>query len=529
MQSSRDTIIEFSPEGTAEEQAGLLGNASQQATDQTAQNDTILELGNEPEENNEAAQDLLGEDGSAPGCLTRVKMVVVNGGIYILAGIAASPSALNALAAPSGLGPEHIGAEWWNNMSTARQIYSVASGGSSFAVNTIMNALFIPVSIDKVKNGLTEMRNGCASVVSNTSALGLGVGSAVAAGAIAYGSFLWLPVSALASIPTVIAFVITFASRYIGIRNIYNRIGNLFNADVRLQKAFADKLEHIDETQIDAVNAKLQNIIAELFPGRDNTKPLTEEEWQLVIAELATKLETIEGLQINDATVTETIANAAGTIFDITVSIAIMTPAFMTFTQKGFDGVNILSKFAGQPLDDIHVTAKAAIGFVPGLASGMSYASGGMDFRNTMTSVIKHLFQNPTSLLPAIGLFAANGVASNSMSNVGQGVINKPNNIFALANNTYGTIYLALLTIGGAMFNMNSSFAKAFLGSSATAAQDLKVLDVAKRLRADDKPISSQTASVLSQSSVLAQPPQREQQNTYVQDEDTSNDFVFNV
>jgi hypothetical protein len=144
-----------------------------------------------------------------------------------------------------------------------------------------------------------------------------------------------------------------------------------------------------------------------------------------------------------------------------------------------------------------------------------------------MTNMIKYLFEHPGSIPAAVVLLAANGIASNSMTNVGQGVLKKADNIFGLANDAYGTAYLTTLTIGGAMVNTKASVTKAFLCPSEPLAQGVTLSHLKKRLHnADDHPISKEIAGQLRALGLFAKPAVV---NTSVQPQHSSNDFVFEV
>lgn len=455
---------------------------------------------------------------------------------YLFAALAAAPSAINALAGPSGQSPEKIGTEWWSAMSAFTKVYSLASGVSSMAINIFMNALFLPVCLQKLSASLKDMRNGWQYIALGVSGLILAFGAGIAAGALSWNSFLWLPLSALASIPTITGFAITAAARFISIKTIFSRIGNIFNANARLQKELAVKLEHINDQYLGEVNVKTKHIINQLFPDKQD-QPLTDEEYESVIVQLARQLDALEttltsegNSLFNNATTTKAVIKYAGLICDILIALTTLSPAYAAFTQKGFDGVNILSKItSGHTLDDLQTGAKAAIGLVPGVASGIFYANAGFDFRSTMTDLIRHLYHNPASIPAAIALLAANGLASNSMTNVAQGIIDKPDNIFAFDHGPYGNAFKATLTIGGAVVNTKASTTKVFLSPPAPNAEDITFADITKQMRnTDDHRISTETVNQLRTLGLFSRPAPA-QQYTPVQSANIPPDVVINL
>lgn len=529
MLNNRDVVIDFTNEAKSNiESEPLLGG-----DDKLTQESIAIDIDTTSDHTETLAADPL-ESADRNAAAERSVMSKIGAGLkyasfYIVAAIAASPTAFSALVGPSGQGPEKIGSEWWDAMSIARRILCVACGVSSEAVNTIMNALFIPVAFDKIKASLADIGIP-AQAAKSIAALLLGIGGGIAAGALSYSSFLWLPVAALSVIPSTIAFAITFAGRFISIKNIFNRISNLLNANVRLQKIFADKLAHINDNRIEEAEAKLKTIITQSFPDKNADEPLTEAEYQAVIERLAEQLNAMDDLYddlIKDTTTTEMLLKYSGLVIDLITAVSILTPAFMTFSQKGFDGVNIISKLvAGTPLTDLHPVAKVGIGAAPGLASAMFYTSAGMDFRGNMVEVFKYLYQHPTSIPGALGLLTANAFASFSMSSVAQAVIDKPDNIYHLANNAYGTTYLATQTAGGLIVNLNSCVVKAYLTNSEPAAQDLTLAHLAKRTSGEDHPISDTTAAALRQFNLFAP---KAGENTPVQVQNIGSGLVLDV
>ena len=527
MEGRRDTYIDFSPEdATGNEAAYLLGDDPFGSPIMPLPfNDTIINVESLPDESSPESDELVGES----SCLSVTSNITKKSAIYVVAGIASAPTALNAFAAPSGQGPEHISTAWWNAMSLFRQIYSVSSGISSEVVNTVMNALFIPVAWQKLRESLAGFRK-LSTATQGSIAILLSLGAAVAAGAIAYTSFLWLPVSQLAVLPTIVSFVITFAGRFISVRSIFSRIRTLLSKDGRLQKLFADKLSHIHETHFNEVETRLERIIQTKFPEKNLDEPLSETEYQELIVILAEMLDELNNQHenlIQDATAREAALRYLFLMVDVVTAVSIMAPTFMTYTQKGFDGVNIVTKMiSGKSLDGINPFAKVAIGTAPGIPSAMFFAAGGIDFRANMAELFRHVYQSPRSILAMLGLFTVNGIACNSMSSLAQSAISRPDNIFGLANNAYGTTYLTLQTAGGFITNMNSCTVKAFLTSPDPVARDVNVQHLIKRTKGEDHPITSETANALRRFNLFA--PQQAH-NTHVQPQNNALEFNPNV
>jgi len=164
----------------------------------------------------------------------------------------------------------------------------------------------------------------------------------------------------------------------------------------------------------------------------------------------------------------------------------------MTYAQKGFDGVNIISKLsAGKSLDEISDIYKHLIGAIPGLAGGMFYGNAGLSLRTTMTEAVSKLYNKPELIPQALTLFVTNGLASNSMTNIGQNVIKNKHNMFHLTEGPKGLAYVAMITVGGSCVNMNTTFTKTFLTEKDPLASDLTIGTLRKRLEDPDHLISS--------------------------------------
>ncbi|VVC75925.1 hypothetical protein AQUSIP_12260 [Aquicella siphonis] len=402
--------------------------------------------------------------------------------------LTAAPPALNSLAMPSGESPEKIGPEWWAAMSTLVKTHSIVNSASSLGINAIMNAFFLPTAWDKFKNSITHTFDSPREFFDNVFSILFGVGGALAAAAIAYSAFLWLPAGAIsASVPAVISFVVTLASRYIGVKNVFKRIHHLFNDDAKAQADFAEALEHIKEDYLEEIQSEFDKIIERLFAHRDADTPLTNADYEQIADELTdvlTRLADAHPDLIKDKTTLEYITKYTGMLFDITFALTLVgVPSYLTFMQKGFDGVNTLAKFAGNDLSGINIWLKRLIGVIPGLASAMLYADSGTKIRTTLTQLACHLYENPKQIPAALAVLGANGFAASGPQNVAAGVLANPDNIIGLTKDTaLGSTFVILNAIsGGGAVNANASLTKAFLSTNPDAVH-VSEKDLAKHL-----------------------------------------------
>lgn len=422
------------------------------------------------------------------GALNAIKSPITT----LLAAATAAPPALNALSNPSGKTPDQIGQTWWDEMSNLTRVHSVVNTASSFSINFIMNSFFIPTAWNKFRTSIVHMFDSPQQFLDNLFSIVLGLGGAVAAGAIAYNAFLWLPYGAyIAGVPAALSFTVTLASRYLGIKNIFKRIHNIFSKDAKNQSEFAEAIEHINEEYLDELQAKLDTILAEMFQAKATDKPLNAEEFETLTVRFTQALNELADAHpdlVKETTSCEYAAKYAGILFDISLGLLIAGgPIFFTFMQKGYDGVKILAGFAGNDIETIDVWFKRLIGLIPGLASFLFYTDYGTKIRGIMTDLAKHLYENPRDIPFALAALVANGFSASGPQNVAAGVVKNENNIAFMEQGTpLASTYVILNAIGGGIINGGSSLNRAFLSTQKDAIH-LDEKDLAKYLsKVDD-------------------------------------------
>jgi hypothetical protein len=175
-----------------------------------------------------------------------------------LAGFSSLPTAGNALT--SLLGKMSI-AQYFKafpSLSYLQQGLSIVNAISSWVVNTFLNIYFLSNAWNKIKSGKDWFINLAASPFA--------LCAAIAMAAITYFSGLGLPLAYLtAGIPAAVTFVVSLASRYIGVRDIFKTIKNWFSEDARRQADFGDALNHINEKYHDKVENMIHEILIEML------------------------------------------------------------------------------------------------------------------------------------------------------------------------------------------------------------------------------------------------------------------------
>lgn len=424
------------------------------------------------------------------------------------AAVTAATPALTALANPAGITPDKLGADWWNNMNTLKRLHSLTNCGSSFTINAIMNAAFLTSFWDELVKSIGKTFDSTGDFLDNGLSIVFAAGGAIAQAAIAYNAFLWLPAGvATASVPALISFSITLASRYLGVKGIFRQLHHMFNEDAKTQAEFADALDHIDESYLEQLHHEFNNLVASLPERRDTRRteiqaellkssdqlpdkkrkelekelnaiadgaPVTKDEFEYIEKEIARSMTNL--IQdhpdlIKDKTCLEYLGKYSFTFFKLSFAFFLIgAPYFLTFMQKGFDGVNTLSKFAGNDLVTMNAWVRRLIGFIPGLASGMMAFNQATQVWDTLVLFLKHLYAKPGDIPFAIPVTAAIGFAASSPQNVALGVLKNPDNITGFHNgNTAGTTYEVLNALaGGGVVNGNISIKRAFLSEKPT-------------------------------------------------------------
>jgi hypothetical protein len=419
--------------------------------------------------------------------------------------LTAATPAVTALANPAHISADKLGADWWKSMSFKVRLHSVTNCFSSLTVNTLINAYFLPTFWTEFTKNIKHTFDGPGEFFDNSLAAFLALGGATAQMAIAYNAWLWLPFGlATAAIPATISFSVTLASRYLGVKNILRQIHHMFHDDAKAQAEFSDALEHVDEKYLNDLQAKYADITgslpsrriearrriaaeiqakadarggkAEDTPLNDKEKhelteklkpfaanaPLSQDEYEYIEKEIAKAMSALLSDHpdlIKDKTAMEYLTKYSLVFFKLSFAFFLVgAPYFLTFMQKGFDGVNTLSKFAGKDLVGLNEWIRRTIGVVPGLASGGMAFNSAYRIADTAWRHAVHLYHHPSDIpgTGAIGLmnfFAASGPA-----NVAAGVAaNKDNVIGIHTNDDLDSTFVMLNGLAGGTVNTNAS------------------------------------------------------------------------
>lgn len=393
---------------------------------------------------------------------------------FTLAAASAAGSAINAVAAVTKVDPKDMTRAWaastfswdtWGKLGVATN--SVWNGISSMVVNIAVAYDFIPIAFNKLKLNVGRCFKTCPLFFGNLGTLFLGTAAALSAAGIAYGAFIWAG-SIVAAISATVNLSIYFITRYVGVKTFINRLLGLWDKDVQATKEIIDALGRIQENYLAEVNA--------LIVKHAKGEKINNENIHNILSALNLLILNNPDI-VRSKTKTDTAKAFACTVFDMALATLAAGYVFPTFAEKGFEGVRAIGTLANGGIEALEkhqyvlstLTAaeKLGVGFFPGAASSLLYWIWTFDFRDTLLSTCKEIYNLPTrgarygsALL--FGLVAGlNYSASPSMQNLAMNNLNNPDRILPEIA-TASTGYVRGNQFSGLCVNMKSSVAKAF-------------------------------------------------------------------
>ncbi len=390
----------------------------------------------------------------------------------LLATVSASPASVNAAAAATNSDTKDIGITWWQAMSDQEKAFSLWNAIASLIVNIKLNVDYLPVALEKTKDAIATSCDSAKQFVLTASTMSVGLSAAVAAGAIAYASFSWAGALVAGTI-TGVNSIIFYATRYVGFKNLINRIVGMLNKDIRFTKEIINSLERIENNQLHLVNHIIDKETHQHKKGLSN--PLTLNRIFIQLNALSEQMAQQGNALIRPQTRLDRIQDYSGTIFDVLLATITAMFIFPTFAQKGFDGFKQLSQLLGRDISDLDRNIQLGIGFVPGSASAAMYAMSALDFRKIAWLVFQEVSAHPKQKLPDLiaVLFwvITNYFASASMENIARkGIIARQaeEQLIPFApGSTTSEVYAIFNRIGGFLVNTKSSLADSY-GTEAT-------------------------------------------------------------
>jgi hypothetical protein len=396
---------------------------------------------------------------------------------FTLSTVAGGASALNATVNPSGGQPSDIGEEWWDNLSTSLAFFCILNGCASLIVNFVFAYTSIPAAALKIRKNLLKYPQTTREIVENGITITLGTSAAVATAAIAYNAFSWTSKythnEALADIVTAASLAINFTTRYVGVRSLINSFRAHSDEELMLKKELSEDLGNIHADY----KVTMQSLLTEAFV--QNNHQFNETTLVLFLKKIIAK---DDPDFVNAITPAKALLYKALHALEVLFAATIGLAALPTFTQLGYNGINILvTKCGSDELAHLDRFYRGLIGITPGVATAMLYAVSTLDLPRLLVNIVKELYEDRRAwpIFVFVLFLTFNILASGSMQNVAEGVESKEDRIFDfLSLSTFLGVSLVWLNrLGGGITNARASFQKLYGSPDLT---DPKIRDVDK-------------------------------------------------
>lgn len=388
---------------------------------------------------------------------SKVGGVIKTGSVAMLSVAAAAPNMISGFFAATKTDANKPGfefGEWFKALPGGKMAHSIANGASAAVVNTVMNMLFFPAAARRLKKVLPKTFRSGRDFIRNSVALLGGAAGAFSASGIAYASFAWLGMPAAIG-AAALNFLIYFATRFVGITNTIKKFKHFANPTIRFQKRCVELLKYLKPEHADTLNAYIRE--HELNPSAENFQKLFEQ-----INALCDE-HGFDGV-FRKPTGKEKIKKYLGIIFDLLLLAPILPSSFITFAQKGFDGVQMFDKLSGGvTIEGLNVWAKRAMGFVPGLVSTMFYGISAINLRPALTKTFHKIRKDKRKIIPAAVLLASNALSASAQEGIALGITNNKDNMFGLApaaDSALSQVYVGFAATGGGSTNTSANFTK---------------------------------------------------------------------
>lgn len=378
--------------------------------------------------------------------------------------VTALPMTAYATAFPSGKEVSALGTVWWESMSTGNKVFSIVTSCSALTTNTLTTAKYLYDSVYTLKNDLVLCCTQPSIMLKTSLYLLLATSAGLAAATLSYEAFIEHG-KTLAICMAAFQLTSYTARRYAGSASFFNRIIKRFNEDAQFQEDIIDELNRINPEHLDRIKQVLnENQDTEI--NEENILHFLER-----IYDQAQELKHSENVVnlpfFKPVTMQAQAANITGCIFDFTTSATLACFYYMLNGQKGYDGVNLITKMiTGEfQLGGINSIAKQGIAFLPGLASSLQVAANGLDIRTTYYDVYQKIKECPILLSAALLLVSSSALAATAMVTASKGVT-KHNNLFEIKQDSiYGTLFVTFTWMGNFCTLNNMSFQQALLSS----------------------------------------------------------------
>jgi len=412
-------------------------------------------------------------------------MEVIRNPISSFIGSAASAQSIaSAFFSALKIDPEKFTPSVWMKASRIVKGEALLNLICTLLVNVPVNKKFTQDAAGKLKTESKDMFKSPSGFFNNFLSQYFGGYSGLANGAISFSVFLFFNyIWGGIAVPTtlgVLNFIITSASRYMGLKRAARMIENGFNHEANVQDQANDVFDHLkleekitlseevaEELDLSPALANAEHSLLEILQAIRNAEAdrklststegkLNDQDYEDLYKKLFLSLEKIQALHpnlYNEKCASEYIKKYAGMLVRISFALVFGTSAGSIFMQKGFDGINLL---ANHSLDDWNVWAKRAIGVSAGIGSGTLYGVSASEFPQLFfIDLPTYLYRHPEQTVSVGFLIAIHYFGGSAMQGVTNGVLNRPDNILGeLSQGTMKEILPYLVRAGATKVNI---------------------------------------------------------------------------
>lgn len=367
------------------------------------------------------------------------------------------PSAFYGLVLTKGGDPSIIGAVWWNSISVPNKIFSIVNAATILAIGTLSRLKYFPEAVVQLKSILKSYTESFTQFAKNNTILLLAIASAIAAGALAYDSFIWS--GELAAILSALANVVVVGGiRIVSLSSLFLRINALFDKD--------EQFRRICIKQLKSLKCEYQNEINELLADQDFNE-VTAQQFLSACYDKALLVEKEKNYTSDtDRSIFETKTKLAYSLelgCDTVLAAGFGAAFFTFFGIKGIDGVKIIARLCGldyvKKIESLSCATSLAFVFT-GLASGALAVECGLETREHEYALYRQLKKHPEDIIKAVTLLFFSGLSATSVTAAALSITEKPN-LFNLETwSVSGSLFILLNTLLFIAFDFNAASAQ---------------------------------------------------------------------
>lgn len=349
-------------------------------------------------------------------------------------------ASIYSLGFPSHTSPDKISWRWWDNLSKMTKFLSLSNALINLIIGIMVRLAYFPKIIEAIKEEYHKTVESKSACTKNILILFLAIIAAIAGGALVYESFI-ASGALLAGLNALANMIIIAGFRFVSLSTLFAKIINLFDSDYQFQQQCVTHLKSMQINQSDEMAMLL------------NGKELNEETVREFLTVFYDRVSQSE-VQLNMGS---SKLEKIGKFFDTTLGFSLGIPYLLFFSQKGLDGIKIIASHVAPSasIDALSTALKMFIGLTIGSSSGVLAFLSGYDLRKLLQNLYEDFKNHPVDILKLLVLLPATTISALSLTSAAEAMTAIPN-IFGIANNAYGTLFTALLTLMAVCFDFKA-------------------------------------------------------------------------